>query len=101
MSRSPGMKPKSDELRGHLRLRAVRYVTDVLFKRILDWVPALAKRAGHSAEEEARRILNAAVLPTERVKTGSTLEEVGRRFGGIELDIERDPTPAKGVSFEP
>jgi plasmid stability protein len=64
-------------------------------------IQSRAKRAGHSAEEEARRILDAAVLPPERIKIGSALAAVGRRFGGIDLDIERDQTPAKGVSFEP
>lgn len=53
-----------------------------------------------SAEEEARRILDAAVLPSERVRIGSGLAAVGSRFGGIELDIARDPAPAEGVSFE-
>lgn len=60
-----------------------------------------AKQHGHSAEEEVRRILDAAVLPPERVKVGSALASVGRRFGGIDLTTERDPAPARGVRFEP
>lgn len=50
-------------------------------------IQSRAKRAGHSAEEEARRILDAAVLPPDRVKIGSALAAVGQRFGGIQLDI--------------
>lgn len=62
-------------------------------------IQARAKAAGHSAEEEIRRILNDAILPPERVKIGSALASIGQRLGGIELAIERDKTPAQGVTF--
>ncbi len=64
-------------------------------------IQARAKAAGHSAEEEARRILNDAVLPSQRLKIGSALAAVGKRFGGVDLGIERDRTPARGAAFEP
>jgi len=61
---------------------------------------ALAARHGRSAEAEIRDILEKAVRPPERVKLGSELAAIGREWGGVELEIDRDPTPAGTVSFE-
>lgn len=64
-------------------------------------IQARARQQGHSAEEEVRRILDAAVLPPERIKIGTALASVGREFGGIDLAIVRDPAPARSARFEP
>lgn len=61
---------------------------------------ARAARHCRSTEAEIRDILESAVRPTTRIKLGSLLAELGREVGGIELQIERDGTPAKPVSFE-
>jgi antitoxin FitA len=63
---------------------------------------ALKRRAaahGHSAEAEIRDILDAAVRPAERVKIGSALMAFGQRFGGLELEIERDREPVDAADL--
>jgi plasmid stability protein len=55
---------------------------------------------GRSTEAEIRAILDAAARPEGRVKLGSLLAEIGREAGGVDLEIERDRTPAEPVSFE-
>jgi plasmid stability protein len=60
----------------------------------------LAATHGRSTEAEIRVILESAVRPEGRVKLGSLLAEIGREVGGIELEIDRDKTPAEPVSFE-
>lgn len=59
-----------------------------------------AARHGRSTEAEIRVILECAVRSPDRIKLGSELAAIGREFGGVELDIERDKTPANTVSFE-
>jgi len=59
-----------------------------------------AAQHGRSTEAEIRDIIESAVRPKERVRLGSELAAIGRQFGGVELDIERDQTPAGTVSFE-
>ena len=59
-----------------------------------------AARHGRSTEAELRVIIEDAVRPTDRVKLGSELAAIGREFGGVDLDIQRDGTPAGTVSFE-
>lgn len=59
-----------------------------------------AARHGRSTEAEIRDILEAAVRPAQRVRLGSLLAEIGREAGGVELEIERDKTPADPISFE-
>ena len=62
-----------------------------------------AKEHGRSAEAEARAILEAALLPEDRLKIGSELARFGRELAeaGIELTFERDQTPAGStVTFE-
>jgi len=59
-----------------------------------------AARHGRSTEAEVRAILEEAVMPAERIRIGSELAALGRRFGGVELDIRRNPDPIRGASFE-
>ncbi len=61
---------------------------------------ALAARAadhGRSTEAEIRAILENAVASPERVKLGSVLAAIGREFGGVDLEIQRDAAPARAV----
>jgi plasmid stability protein len=59
-----------------------------------------AARHGRSTEAEIREILEEAVRPAKRIKIGSELAALGRRLGGVELDIARDQTPAEPATFE-
>lgn len=59
-----------------------------------------AAQHGRSTEAEIRDILEKAVRPEGRIKLGSLLAEIGREVGGVDLEIERDKTPAEPVSFE-
>lgn len=64
---------------------------------------ALKRRAishGRSTEAEIREILEAAVKPAARVKLGSELAAFGRRYGGLDLDVGRDPAPTKPAAFK-
>jgi len=61
---------------------------------------ARAARHGRSTEAEARTILDETVRPKERVKLGTTLAALAQSFGGAELDIARDPTPAVPIELE-
>jgi plasmid stability protein len=60
---------------------------------------ARAAEHGRSTEAEARAILDASVRPAERVRLGSALAAFGRKFGGVELDITRDTTPAEPIDL--
>lgn len=52
---------------------------------------AQAKAAGRSTEAEVRYILDRAVLPPEQqVGLGTLLAEIGQKYGGVELNIERE-----------
>jgi len=55
---------------------------------------------GRSTEAEIRDILETAVKPEGRIKLGSLLADIGRELGGIDLQIERDKTPAAPLKFE-
>lgn len=59
-----------------------------------------AAQHGRSTEAEIRSILEEAVRPEGRLKIGSELAAFGRRFEGINLEIERDQTPADPAKFE-
>ena len=68
---------------------------------------ALRVRAAHhgrSTEAEIRDILEAAVRPSQRVKLGSLLVDIGREADLSESDVEvlqeRDKTPAEPMTFE-
>jgi plasmid stability protein len=58
---------------------------------------ARAKKHGRSTEAEVRLIIETAVRPADRVRLGSELVELGRKYGGIDLQIERDQTPTPPV----
>jgi plasmid stability protein len=59
-----------------------------------------AAQHGLSTEAEIVEILDEAVRPERRVKIGSELAAFGRRFGGIDLDITREPAPTEPATFE-
>lgn len=59
-----------------------------------------AAQHGRSTEAEIREILEEVVRPKERVKIGAALAALGQRFGGCDLDVSRDPTPASPATFE-
>lgn len=68
---------------------------------------ALRVRAAHhgrSTEAEIRDILEAAVRPSQRVKLGSLLVDIGREADLSDRDVEalqeRDKTPAEPMTFE-
>jgi antitoxin FitA len=56
---------------------------------------ARAQRHGRSTEAEIRAILDEAVRPAARMKLGSALAELAKPFGGLDLTITRDKTPAR------
>jgi len=63
----------------------------------------LRLRAAHnqrSTEAEIRVILEDAVAPESRIKIGSELAAFAKRFGGINLDLQRDKKPAKPATFD-
>jgi antitoxin FitA len=59
-----------------------------------------ARRHGRSTEAEIRAILDAAVKPAGEIGIGSALAALGRRFRGVDPEIERDPAPARPMRFE-
>ena len=59
-----------------------------------------AARHGRSTEAEIREILEQAVHPEGRVKIGSALAVFGQKFGGLEINLERDRSPPKPAEFE-
>ena len=59
-----------------------------------------AAQHGRSTEAEIREILEEAVHPQARVKVGSELAAFGRRFGGHDLDVDRDSAPIDPATFE-
>jgi antitoxin FitA len=61
---------------------------------------ARAKGHGRSTEAEIRAILEAAVKPAQNTGIGSALKAFGRRFQGVELEVERDPAPAQPMRFK-
>jgi plasmid stability protein len=58
-----------------------------------------AKGHGRSTEAEIRAILEEAVKPPEGAGIGSALKALGRRFRGVELEVERAQTPARPMRF--
>lgn len=58
-----------------------------------------AAQHGRSTEAEIRDILEQQVLPKARVRIGSELAAFGKRLGGIDLKISRDPTPTEPADF--
>ncbi len=58
-----------------------------------------AARNGRSTEAEIRKILEDAVSSSAEIGLGSQLAALGRRFGGIELNIKRDKRPVEPADF--
>jgi plasmid stability protein len=56
-----------------------------------------AAKHGRSTEAEIRIILESAVRPATRVRLGSELAALGRKYGGLELPIDRDQTATPPV----
>jgi antitoxin FitA len=61
---------------------------------------ARAAEHGRSTEAEVRTILDEAVRPATRVKLGTALAALAQPFGGLDLDISRDKTPAQPIPLE-
>jgi plasmid stability protein len=59
-----------------------------------------AAQNARSTEAEIRVILKEAVSPKPRLKIGSELAAFGRRYGGIELNYQRDRRPIEPAEFE-
>jgi antitoxin FitA len=59
-----------------------------------------AAQHGRSTEAEVRAILDEAVRPAKRVKLGTALAELARPFGGLDLDLARDNTPAGPIPLK-
>jgi plasmid stability protein len=55
---------------------------------------------GRSTEAEVRDILAQAALPDARLKIGLELRKFAASFGGVELDIRRDPAPIEPAQFD-
>lgn len=78
-----------------MRSLAVRNLSDETHKALR----IRAAQHGRSMEAEVRTILDDAVSPQEKIGLGSMLAAIGRDFGGVELDIARDRTPADPADF--
>lgn len=64
---------------------------------------ALRHRAaahGRSTEAEIRAVLDEAMRPEGRLKLGSAIRAIVEPLGGFDLEITRDQTPPRFVSFE-
>lgn len=57
----------------------------------------LASEHGRSIEAEILSILDTAAAP---IGIGSALAALGRRHGGIDLDVARDKTPGRAADFD-
>lgn len=77
---------------------------DVLIRNLtVETHRALKRRAklqGSSTAAEIRAILDEAVRPKMEVGLGTALQELGRKYGGWDLDIKRDQTPTDFAIFE-
>ncbi len=60
----------------------------------------LALAHGQTVEFEIRAILAAAAISGESSDIGSALARLGARFGGIDLDITRDPSLVRMADFD-
>jgi plasmid stability protein len=59
-----------------------------------------ARHHGRSTEAEIRAILDGAVRPAARIRLGSALATLAKPFGGLDLEITRDKTPAQPAELE-
>jgi plasmid stability protein len=58
---------------------------------------ARAAKHGRSTEAELREIIEFAVRPVVRVRLGTALADLGRKYGGVELSTERDKSSTPPV----
>jgi plasmid stability protein len=58
---------------------------------------ARAAKHGQSTEAELREIIEFAVRPAARVRLGTALADLGRKYGGVELSTERDKSSTPPV----
>jgi plasmid stability protein len=58
---------------------------------------ARAAKHGRSTEAEIREIIESTVRPPSRIRLGTALAKLGQKYGGVELEIERDQSPVPTV----
>ena len=59
-----------------------------------------AAQHGRSTEAEVRAILAQTVHSPDRLRLGTELRRYAGQFGGVELEVRRDPRPIEPASFE-
>ncbi len=59
-----------------------------------------AAQHGRSTEAEVRAILEETVRPEGRIKLGSELAALGKRFDGVILEVAREARATEPVDFE-
>ena len=59
-----------------------------------------AQKHGRSTEAEIRAILDESVAGSLAPRIGTALTSLGQCFHDVEIEFERDPTPAEPVRFE-
>jgi len=60
---------------------------------------ARARTHGRSTEAEIRAILEAATRPEGATGIGSALSDLGRVYGGVDIEVERERTPSEPIDF--
>jgi len=60
---------------------------------------ARAAKHGRSTEAEIREIIESAVRPSSRIRLGTVLADFGREYGGIDLSVDREQSPAPPIDF--
>ena len=88
--------PSSVGWRRHMAAITIRNLSEETHRALR----VRAAQHGRSMEAEIRNILEEAARPPERLKIGSALVELFRPLGGVDLDLERDRTPAEPATFE-
>jgi plasmid stability protein len=58
-----------------------------------------AARHGRSTEAEIREILQRAVQPEVRTRIGQQLAAFGKKHGGLDLGVDRDPRSPEAADF--
>jgi plasmid stability protein len=58
-----------------------------------------AARHGRSTEAEIRAILQRAVQPEVRTRIGQQLAAFGKKHGGLDLEVDRDPRSTEAADF--
>ncbi len=59
-----------------------------------------AAQHGRSTEAEVRAILSRSVESPGRLRLGSGLRRYAEQLGGVELSLDRNPTPIEPAAFE-